>query len=184
MKPIILDLCGGSGAWSQPYADSGKYDVRIIDPWAYGPNVLDYHPPANVVGVLAAPPCTDFCRSGAQYWPAKDRDGRTDVSLAVVWACLRIVSECGSELRWWALENPVGRLKHYLWKPDFVFDPCEFGDPWTKKTCLWGNFRRPKPRPVKPVPGSHVTDKLSGSQWRERSKTPPGFARAFFLANK
>jgi hypothetical protein len=28
---IILDLCGGSGAWSKPYREAG-YDVRIIDP--------------------------------------------------------------------------------------------------------------------------------------------------------
>jgi len=28
-KKIILDLCGGTGAWSEPYADAG-YDVRVI----------------------------------------------------------------------------------------------------------------------------------------------------------
>ncbi len=28
-KKIILDLCGGTGAWSKPYADAG-YDVRVI----------------------------------------------------------------------------------------------------------------------------------------------------------
>ena len=26
-KKIILDLCGGTGAWSKPYKDAG-YDVR------------------------------------------------------------------------------------------------------------------------------------------------------------
>ncbi len=26
---IILDLCGGSGRWSKPYADAG-YNVRVI----------------------------------------------------------------------------------------------------------------------------------------------------------
>ena len=31
---IILDLCGGSGAWSKPYKDAG-YDVRIIDLLAF-----------------------------------------------------------------------------------------------------------------------------------------------------
>jgi hypothetical protein len=28
---IILDLCGGTGAWSKPYRDAG-YDVRAITP--------------------------------------------------------------------------------------------------------------------------------------------------------
>jgi hypothetical protein len=27
----ILDLCGGTGAWSQPYREAG-YDVEIVDP--------------------------------------------------------------------------------------------------------------------------------------------------------
>lgn len=26
---IILDLCGGSGAWSMPYAEAG-YEVRVV----------------------------------------------------------------------------------------------------------------------------------------------------------
>jgi len=28
-KKIILDLCGGTGAWSRPYKEAG-YDVRVI----------------------------------------------------------------------------------------------------------------------------------------------------------
>ena len=31
----------------------------------------------TVYGILAAPPCTDFAGSGAQYWKTKDEDGRT-----------------------------------------------------------------------------------------------------------
>ena len=29
---IILDLCGGTGAWSKPYKDAG-YDVRLAPPY-------------------------------------------------------------------------------------------------------------------------------------------------------
>lgn len=29
MKKLILDLCGGTGAWSKPYKDAG-YDVKVI----------------------------------------------------------------------------------------------------------------------------------------------------------
>lgn len=35
---VILDLCGGTGVWSQPYVDA-KYDVRIIDPERNGQDV-------------------------------------------------------------------------------------------------------------------------------------------------
>ena len=55
---IILDLCGGTGAWSKPYQDAG-YDVRIITLPDY--DVRLYIPPIDdVYGILAAPPCTEF----------------------------------------------------------------------------------------------------------------------------
>ena len=53
----ILDLCGGTGAWSKPYADAG-YDVRVIT--LPKQDVIDYIPPENVYGILAAPPCVEF----------------------------------------------------------------------------------------------------------------------------
>ncbi len=39
----------------------------------------------------------------------------------------------------WALENPVGRLPRYIGKYRYTFQPYEYGDPWTKRTCIWGN---------------------------------------------
>ena len=63
--------------------------------------------------------------------------------LAVVDACLRAVAVYRPT--WWALENPIGRLKDYLGDPAFRFDPCDFGDPWTKRTWLWGHFTPPTP---------------------------------------
>ena len=44
-RPIILDLCGGSGSWSKPYKEAG-YDVRLITLPDY--DVLAYTPPENV----------------------------------------------------------------------------------------------------------------------------------------
>ena len=38
---IILDLCGGTGAWSRPYREAG-YDVRVITLPEY--DVLTYAP--------------------------------------------------------------------------------------------------------------------------------------------
>ena len=167
-------------------------------------DVLDFKPPPNVRGVLAAPPCDHFSVSGAQYWKAKDADGRTAKALDVVDACLRIIQECRPA--WWALENPVGRLRAILndWgtatpmryrgldgleEPRLIFDPCDYGDPWTKKTLLWGTFSVPETCRVEPVracaQGSWL-QKLGGKSEktkRLRSATPPGFARAFFEAN-
>lgn len=144
----------------------------------------------RIYGVLAAPPCTDFSGSGAQYWPEKDRDGRTLFSLSLVDATMRIVAVHADTLAFWALENPVGRLRRWLGPPAFSFNPCDFGDPYTKKTLLWGKFNEPKKNPVEPIKvcsqGSWLM-KLGGKSEKTkelRSITPMGFARAFYEANQ
>jgi len=88
MAKIILDLCGGTGAWSKPYRDAG-YDVRNIT--LPDTDVRIYEPPDNVYGILAAPPCTHFSGSGAMWWKAKDKDGRTLEDLTITTACLTII---------------------------------------------------------------------------------------------
>ena len=182
---LILDLCGGTGAWSAPYRDAG-YDVHVVT--LPEQDIRTYTPPEGVHGILAAPPCDHFSGSGAQYWPAKDRDGRTLDALSIVIACLRIIAE--SRPVWWVLENPVGRLRRWLGPPRMYFHPCDYGDAYTKKTCLWGRFTKPMKMPVDPVrtckQGSWL-QKLGGKSERTkrlRSITPAGFARAFFRANR
>ena len=179
MRKIILDLCGGTGAWSKPYADAG-YDVRIID-LPDDVRLLEF-PKDRVHGILAAPPCTHFSSSGARWWKDKGVPPLLD-GLSIVDACLRVVLQ--SEPFWWALENPVGRLSSYLGPPDMIFNPCDYGDPYTKRTCLWGQFFNPVRTPVEPIEGSkmHLLPP-SADRWKLRSVTPPGFARAFFEANQ
>ncbi len=65
------------------------------------------------------------------------------------------------------------------------FDPCDYGDPWRKKTCLWGQFNMPATNPVKPVSPLPI-HWMSASPERStlRSITPPGFAKAVFEANR
>lgn len=177
---IILDLCGGTGAWSKPYKDAG-YDVRLIDV-EQGEDVRLYTPPDNVYGILAAPPCTHFSSSGARWWQIKGNLALQE-GLSVVDACLRIIYK--TKPVFWALENPVGRLTKYLGKPKMYFNPCDYGDPYTKKTCLWGKFNEPTKTPVEPTEGSKL-HRLppSPDRWKIRSMTPPGFAKAFFEANR
>ena len=84
--PIILDLCGGTAAWSAPYLDNG-YDVRNITLPEY--DVRTYEPPENVYGILAAPPCTmfSFARTNAKL-PRDLKSG-----MEVVITCLNIIWE-------------------------------------------------------------------------------------------
>lgn len=206
MDRLILDLCAGSGSWSQPYVDAGYQVVRMTLPET---DVrLIHRLPGKVHGILMAPPCTDFAICGARWWKSKGEVALLN-GLSVVDACLRAVIIY--EPTWWVLENPTGRLRHYLGEPTYKFDPWEFGDPWTKKTWLWGQFTPPakKKDAVKPqlsvsghrssqhartvtletimagnVPADWI-HKLGPSKNRAalRSITPPHFARAFFEAN-
>lgn len=137
-----------------------------------------------VHGVLAAPPCTHFSGSGAWKWEEKDHGGKTNEALATVMACLRLIARWKPQ--WWALENPVGRLRRLvpsLGNPTLIFHPCDYGDPFTKKTLVWGNFQIPEKKPVRPI-GSKAYE-LFPSEDRAilRSATPLGFAEAFFKSN-
>lgn len=174
---VILDLCGGCGAWSAPYRAAG-YDVRLVT--LPGDDVRTYRPPPGVWGVLAAPPCEVWSR--ARVSPASDEE--TLRALEVVTACLRLVAE--TRPVWWALENPVGRLGRIMGRPTYTFEPHEHGDPWTKRTAVWGRFALPARGPfVRPIGGMDArTDAPPGASLAaRRAVTPPGFARAFCEAN-
>jgi hypothetical protein len=81
----ILDLCGGSGAWSKPYADAG-YDVEIIDPILDGRDVrLLQAKQGRIHGILAAPPCTVWSYARNRYPPS---EAEQLLSLSVVDALL------------------------------------------------------------------------------------------------
>ena len=144
MKKIILDLCGGTGSWSKPYKDNG-YDVRVIT--LPDNDVRKYEPPKNVYGILAAPPCDQFSFAKTSGKPRDLKD-----AWSIVRACLDIVAKCNlittpyaktTTLKFWCLENPHGLLKRFLGKPTYIFDPFEFGEPYQKKTHLWGWFNYP-----------------------------------------
>jgi site-specific DNA-cytosine methylase len=178
----ILSLCDYSGTWSAPYRAAG-YEVIQVD-IKLGQDVRLFKlPSCSIHGILAAPPCTHFAASGARHWKSKG-DQELMEGLAVVDACLRIITV--TRPVWWVLENPKGRLKDYLGDPVMRFQPCDYGDPWTKYTCLWGNFN-PNLRfdHVEPVEGCMVLKVPGHGEKRQaaRSITPEGFAMAFFLAN-
>lgn len=66
------------------------------------------------------------------------------------------------------------------------FDPCDFGDPYTKKTVLWGEFNDHLTKtPVMPLYGSMMHNVAPGpDRAKVRSTTPRGFSKEFFNANR
>lgn len=184
MTPIILDLCGGTGSWSLPYREAG-YDVRIVTLPEQDVRLMAL-PSEPIHGILAAPPCTYFCRMRMCRGRPTDEQFRDGFS--VLDACLRIVVACRP--KWWVLENPEGYLRQWLGDPVLKFDPCDFGDPWTKRTWLWGQFVTPATNRVEPVvpwidsrTGHPKARRGVARTAEERAQTPPGFAQAFFEAN-
>jgi hypothetical protein len=212
MGRIILDLCGGTGSWSKPYADAGfevvvvtlpDYDVNDVDMgnlWlTFISNTAEnirvkYE---DIYGILAAPPCTMFslARTRAKT-PRNFHDG-----MRCVESCMRVIWEVRKrhKLAFWALENPKAYLRQFLGKAAFCFDPWEFGDPWTKKTEIWGYFNEPRKKftEVEQVMTNEqralystnsrklpsVSDFTGSKQQSARAKTPEGFAKAFYKAN-
>lgn len=186
---IILSLCDYTGIWCDPYKNAG-YTVKQID-LKHGHDVRLLEYPGQVYGILAAPECTMFAASGARWERTPEQ---MKEALALVDACLRFVAVC--KPKFWALENPVGKLRRWLGKPRFYFNPCDYGDPYTKKTCLWGDFVPPLPlfvgkdwsiEPEKVCSQGSWIQKLGGKSERTkeaRSKTPAGFAQAFFVVNQ
>lgn len=170
---VILDLCGGSGSWSAPYRQAG-YAVEVFDLLTcVDVRFLTY--PGRVHGILAAPPCTYFslARNGYSCSPEELQD-----ALSIVDACFRLITIC--QPVWWALENPNGHLRKWLGPPQLTFQPCTYGDPWTKLTNIWGNFAPLTECPVYPSRGSIMSIEHTAAK---RAITPPGFARAFYEAN-
>jgi len=175
----ILDLCGGTGSWSHPYL---KADYKVINVTLPEYDIRYFNPPPRVYGILAAPPCTEFSSSGARWWKTKPPE-KLYRAIQVWKACVKVIESCQSNF--WCLENPVGKLIHLMGKPAMYFHPYEYGDPWTKKTALWGEFNPPAKNLVTPDP-SKSPWRLPPSENRAalRSITPSGFAQAFFEANR
>lgn len=200
MKDVAIFLCDRSGVMAAPWAGAGyecvcvdvqhsirrpRQEGRILYQWG---DVRTWVPHENVAGriafMAAFPPCTHVANSGA-------RDFRTK-GTALLRDSLELFSSCYSACRWsgapFMIENPIGKFSDHMAQPDHMFQPWEFGDLWSKRTCLWtgGGFVMPVPLHIEPPPG--VTEKIwrmSPSDDRSdlRGETPPGFARAVFAAN-
>ncbi len=211
---VVISLFDHSGTWSKPFEDAG-YDVRRYD-IKNGDDLLTWFPNQDIaeikasgkeiVGVLAAPPCTSFASSGARWW--KDQHDKADVALVekkygyqaskyfdtpleyaqALVAATEAIIELANPTEFHATENPVGRIQRMTGLPNplLTFDPNIYGDPYTKKTQLWGSFNPNLPvAKVEPTQGSLMHKLRSGDEKDGglRSLTPEGFAYAFFMAN-
>lgn len=142
----ILHLCADIGSDSKPYRDAG-YNVICV---GKDPGVENYHPPKDVYGIIANPPCTMFSIARTKAKTPRD----LNEGMRLVKECLRIIWTClanqytdksrAMPLKFWAIENPgSGYLRWFLGQPRFEYCQSEYGQTFTKRTALWGQFNLP-----------------------------------------
>lgn len=81
--------------------------------------------------ILAFPPCTHLSNAGVAHRRSKAEDGR--LRDGIEFFMLFANADCPKI----AIENPVGIMSTYWRKPDQIIEPYQFGDPVSKRTCLW-----------------------------------------------
>ena len=156
--------------------------------------------------MIAHPPCTYLSVSGARWLyhpddanlPIEQRRehphhlGRRKMKAE---AELFFMQFTNTNIKRWAIENPVGCMNTVFRKPDQIVQPFWFGDSASKKTCLWLHGLPPLVPTNIVDPGERVVlssgrslpkwysdsfnTKISTEERRRlRSKTFPGFAQA------
>jgi hypothetical protein len=79
--------------------------------------------------MVAFPPCTHLCVSGARWF--KDKQNEQNQAIKFF---MRLVN---APIKMIAIENPIGVMSTKFRKPDQIIQPWMFGHGETKATCLW-----------------------------------------------
>lgn len=122
--------------------------------------------------VIAFPPCTYLCSSGARWWDTRQVEQRKAIYFFLFFTKL--------PNKYIAIENPIGLMSTIYQKPDQIIQPWQFGHGETKATCLWLKGL-PLLQPTLVVPGRLPRVHLEPpgpDRSKIRSRTYPGIARA------
>jgi len=142
--------------------------------------------------VIAHPPCTHLCASGARWWNNPATPDKPLLQDQAINFFMMFVNN-SKYFKHMAIENPIGIMSKKYRKPDQIVQPFWFGDPARKSTCWW-LFNLPNLIPDNMVDEGESFDCGNGKRqpkwyrdaWnlppkeraKARSKTFPGMARA------
>jgi hypothetical protein len=165
MKKIVISLCDLTGNMVKPWSKMG-YECYCVDlqhsirkerveeihlggkiHFVWG-DVRSWLPPNKPIAFVSAfPPCTHVAGSGARDFKLKGLVLLAD-SFNLFNACQLIGAYSGAP---YMIENPVGVFSTHIRKPDYTFNPCDYGgylkpegDKYTKKTSLKDTSYDPK----------------------------------------
>lgn len=141
MSKRILVACEESQAVTIAFRQAG-YEAYSCDLQACSGGHPEWHRQEdvrNVLGepwdmILAFPPCTHLCCSGARWFEQKRNNGQQQSGIDFFMLFANISKEIS-----YAIENPVGIMSTVWRKPDQIIQPYEFGDEAQKQTCIWLN---------------------------------------------
>ena len=136
--------------------------------------------------IIAHPPCTYLTTTGTRWFDVEKYGEKAEKRIEEREKAIRFfVRIAQADCERIAIENPVGIMSSSYRKPDQIINPCMFGDPYEKRTCLW---LKNLPllwadKPVKPEKRKTFESGRSMPLWyaeraKVRSRTYPGIARA------
>ena len=153
-EPILI-ACEESGIVTKQFIELGFTNVFSCDLMKTSGNYPDRHIVGDVLPILngncrfntsdgskhelkttfsliiAFPPCTHLCVSGARHFKQKIADGRQQQGIDFF--MLFANADCEKI----AIENPIGIMSNNWRKPDQIIQPYQFGDKFQKSTCIW-----------------------------------------------
>lgn len=101
--------------------------------------------------IIAFPPCTHLCVSGARHFKQKIADGRQQQGIDF------FMKFANADCEKIAIENPIGIMSSKWRKPNQIIQPWQFGDKFQKSTCLW----------LKGLPELEPTDIVEKGEFKE-----------------
>lgn len=189
-KPMrVLVACEHSGRVRDAFRAKG-HDAYSCDIKPDSSGDPRYHICCDVLTVIsdggwdlmvAHPPCTHLCCSGARWFSGKREEQQKAIGFFIALFSAPIEKIC--------MENPVGVISTQVQRPTQIIQPWMFGDSYQKTTCLWLK-NLPKLEPTNIVDKGEMQVLRSGKRipkWYSncggdrataRSITFPGIAKA------
>lgn len=149
----ILDLFSGLGGWSAAFRDRGHKVITIDRDYLFNPtyvrdimSIEDLSQFGKFDVILASPPCEVFSLAAMNkhHW-RKDgpgiyvpQDSRTRKALQLANHTFDLIKAASP--KFYAVENPVGIMRHVITPPDATIDQCAYGRQFKKPTDLWGSL--------------------------------------------
>ena len=191
-KQKVLIACEFSGRVREAFRKRG-FDAWSCDllPAEDGSK---HHIQDNVLNILedgwdlmiAHPPCTYLANSGVRWLWQDSRYMTAETRWEKLYESAKFFKQLlHAPIPHIAIENPIPHkyaLQIIGVKYTQIIQPYQFGEPYSKATCLWLK-NLPKLKPTKIIPKNQVKQQVwkeppSPERWKNRSRTYKGIAEA------